>query len=148
MKSNYLHPTEEAGKQFYLRQLKGPVVMLNLLRFRETADYSTSPELAPSAPISGEAAYQLYMKHTTPFLIKSGGEVLFSGSAEAFLIGPQEESWDAVLVVRHQSAEVFLAFAGDEGYLKGAGHRTAALADSRLLPMMEGSMFGKQKIGE
>ncbi|MFT4667847.1 MAG: hypothetical protein ACI8YQ_001756 [Polaribacter sp.] len=141
MKNNYLHPSEEAGKQFYLRQHKGPVVMLNLLRFREIADYSETPELAPSNPISGKAAYKLYMKHTVPFLEKSRGEVLFSGSAGSFLIGPLEESWDSVLVVRHQSAEVFLAFARDEGYLKGMGHRRAALADSRLLPMSEGDMF-------
>ncbi len=145
MKNNYLHPTEEAGKQFFLRQLEGPIVMLNLLRFRETADYADSPELAPPNSISGKAAYQLYMKHTTPFLAKSGGEVLFSGSAGNFLIGPEEEAWDSVLVVRHRSTEAFLAFARDEGYLKGTGHRTAALADSRLLPMLEGDMFGRGK---
>lgn len=29
------------------------------------------------------------------------------------------------------------AFAADEGYLAGLGHRTAALEDSRLLPLVE-----------
>jgi hypothetical protein len=30
-----------------------------------------------------------------------------------------------------------MAFAVQEAYLAGIGHRTAALADSRLLPMVE-----------
>ena len=34
------------------RNLTGPVVMLNLLRFRPTADYTGHPDLAPPAPIS------------------------------------------------------------------------------------------------
>ena len=42
----YLTVTDEAGRAFFMRNIKGPVVMLNLLRFRETADYSASPELA------------------------------------------------------------------------------------------------------
>jgi hypothetical protein len=31
----------------------------------------------------------------------------------------------------------FLAFASDQSYLLGMGHRTAALEDSRLLPLVE-----------
>jgi hypothetical protein len=66
-----------------------------------------------------------------------GGEVLFSGDALPFLIGPADETWDAALAVRHKSAEVFLSFAQNKEYLAGVGHRTAALADSRLLPIVE-----------
>ena len=36
-----------------MRQTAGNVVMLNLLRFREVADYSAYPDLAPPTPISG-----------------------------------------------------------------------------------------------
>jgi hypothetical protein len=31
----------------------------------------------------------------------------------------------------------FLAFASDQGYLAGMGHRTAGVEDSRLLPLVE-----------
>ena len=41
------------------------------------------------------------------------------------------------MLVRQSSAQSFLAFAGDAGYLAGLGHRTASLADSRLLPLVE-----------
>jgi hypothetical protein len=37
--------------------IEGGLVMLNLLRFREVADYSANPELAPAAPISGAEAF-------------------------------------------------------------------------------------------
>lgn len=134
---NYLDATQEAGKNFVQRGIDGPVVMLNLLRFRKIADYSKFPALDPGEGISGAAAYKLYMKHTLPFLKEAGGEVLFSGKGGSFLIGPQAEQWDLVLLVRHQSTAAFLSFATDEGYLAIAGHRTAALSDSRLLPMAQ-----------
>ena len=111
--------------------------MLNLLKFNEVADYTAFPELAPETEISGQEAYRLYMKHTLPYLEEAGAEVLFSGKAGSFLIGPESESWDMVILVKHASIQQFLAFARNPGYLQGAGHRTAALLDSRLLPMDE-----------
>lgn len=133
----YLEPTQESGRALMLRRIEGGVVMLNLLRFREVADYSASPELALETPISGEAAYQLYMEHTLPFLRKSGGEVIFYGEGGQFLIGPTSERWDAAMLVRQRSIDDFMAFASDRDYLAGLGHRVAALADSRLLPLVE-----------
>ncbi len=109
--------------------------MLNLLRFRAVADYSQHPKLAPDAPISGREAYERYMAHTLPFLDEAGSALVFSGPAESGLIGPADEHWDHVLLVRHASRAAFLAFAQHDAYLAGAGHRTAALLDSRLVPV-------------
>ncbi len=133
----YLEPTQESGRAFFSRQISGSVVMLNLLRFRELADYSAAPDLAPASPISGAAAYRLYMEHTLPYLEKSGGEIIFFGKGGEFLIGPSEERWDAVMLVRQASMASFLEFASNQEYLAGIGHRLAALEDSRLLPLME-----------
>ena len=133
----YLQPTEESGRAFVRRGIKGEVVMLNLLRFRDVADYSTTPDLAPEKPISGVEAYERYMAHTMPYLIESGGELLFFGAGGAFLIGPQAERWDRVMLVRQRSVGAFMAFATNEAYLAGIGHRTAALVDSRLLPLVD-----------
>jgi uncharacterized protein (DUF1330 family) len=141
MKHKYLHPTQEAGKELFRRQIQGNVVMLNLLKFKEVADYSEAEELAPPSGISGKEAYQLYINHTLPLLKASGGEVLFNGKGGRFLIGPEAEKWDAVILVKHESLAKFMEFASDREYLKGVGHRTAALEDSRLLPIEEGSLF-------
>lgn len=135
-KKTYLEPNQEAGRAFLVRRLQGSVVMLNLLRFREVADYSATPDLAPPSPISGEEAYRRYMEHTRPFLEQSGGEVLFLGKGGDFLVGPPDERWDLAMLVRQSSVESFMAFASNADYLAGLGHRTAALQDSRLLPLV------------
>lgn len=137
MDDKYIMPTQEAGREFVMRQIEGSVVMPNLIRFRKIADYSAAPELIPGEPISGERAYQIYIQHTLPFLTESGGEILFMGEGGAFLIGPKSEYWDAVLLIRQNSVNSFLAFESNQDYMKGIGHRTAALEDSRLLPLVE-----------
>ena len=132
----HIDPTPAAGRALMLRGLKGPVVMLNLLRFRAVADYRTAPELAPAQPISGAAAYDLYVAHTLPWLARSGGAVLFDGDGGDVLIGPDGERWDRAMLIRQSSLNSFMAFADNTEYLAGLGHRTAALADSRLLPIV------------
>jgi hypothetical protein len=135
--TTYVEVTEEAGRAFFMRGVSGPVTMLNLLRFRAQADYSATPHLAPLEPIDGATAYQRYMDHTLPLLRASGGDLVFLGRGGPFLIGPPNERWDAALLVRQRSVADFMAFASDKAYLAGVGHRTAALEDSRLLPLVE-----------
>lgn len=135
--SNYIVPTQEGGKEFFINfQDKGKVVMLNLLRFKETADYTGLEDIKPDKTISGREAYNLYMKLAGPLIEKVGSKVLFFGECGSFLIGPENEKWDRMLLVEHRSAADFIAFARNEEYLKHAGHRKAALEDSRLLPIM------------
>lgn len=109
--------------------------MLNLLRFRDLADYSDFPDLAPAEPISGEAAYQIYSAHTLPLLAEVGGSAVFTGQGGQLLIGPPDTRWDRVLLVQYPDIAAFVAMTQNPEYHAGAGHRTAALEDSRLLPM-------------
>jgi len=133
----YLEPSRSAGTRFVQRGLEGPVVMLNLLRFREVADYSASPELAPAAPISGAQAFDRYVRHTLPFLRESGGDLMFLGAGGPFLIAPGDERWDLAMLIRQSSVASFLAFTSHRAYLAGLGHRAAALEDCRSLPLSE-----------
>lgn len=135
MKQPYLAPHPAALEKLLADGHKGPLVMLNMLNFREQADYSAVPELAPEKPVSGEQAYGLYIKAVAPLLAKHKGELLLAGSALHFLIGPENQHWDKVLLIKQNSAADFLAFIQDPDYLKIVGHRQAALADSRLLPI-------------
>ncbi len=131
----HLDPTAAAGRAFFSRPIAGPIVMLNLLRFRPIADYRAAPELAPDHPITGRAAYDRYIAHTAPFLTASGGRLLFQGECSTgFFIGPADEIWDYGLLVEHRDQASFLGFATHPGYLAGLGHRRAAVVDSRLLP--------------
>ena len=131
----HLNPTNENGRRFLERGFTGPVTMLNLLRFREWAEYSAFPELAPDAPTTGREAYDRYVAHTLPFLAAAGGEVQFLGEGGSYLIGPEDERWDVVMLVRHASVQAFMGMAENADYLAGLGHRVAALEDSRLLPI-------------
>jgi hypothetical protein len=141
MSARYLDVTEEAGRAFFMRRISGSVVMLNLLRFRAQADYSATPHLAPPQPIDGAAAYQRYIEHTLPLLRKSGGDIVFLGRGGPLLIGPPGERWDVALLVRQRSVSDFVAFASSQDYLAGIGHRTAALEDSRLLPLVQAELI-------
>ena len=131
----YLDPTDNNVMSLFARGIAGPVVMLNLLKFRKTADYSGFPEIEPESPISGVDAYQRYIDHTRPFLEQSGGEILYLGTGGKYLIGPENEGWDMAMLIKQSSVQSFIDFASNEDYLAGIGHRTAAVIDSRILPL-------------
>ena len=133
--TTYLEATQELGRALVMRGIKGPIVMLNLLRFRDVADYGHAPQLAPAEPISGAAAYDLYIEQVQPHLEAGGGKLLFKGEGGQFLIGPEAERWDLAMLVQQASLESFFAFAQMPGMDDILAHRTAALVDSRLLPL-------------
>ena len=133
----FFEVSPQQGAAFFGSPETGPVVMLNLLRFRERADYSHAPGLEPVGGCSGREAYDRYMREMLPLLEASGGAVLFSGTSAPFLIGPQDEIWDHVLLVRQASKAAFLAFASDPDAQRITAHRMAAISDSRLLPIRE-----------
>lgn len=137
MENYFLEPTQESGAALFSRNISGPVVMLNMLRLKEVADYSATPEIASNKPISGREAFQRYITHTMPFLKESGGELLLLGDGGQFFIGPTDDQWDVVMLVKQNSLASFMEFASNTEYLAGMGHRTAAVLDSRLLPIVE-----------
>ncbi len=113
-----------------LAQDAAPVTMLNLLRYRDQADYSAYPG---ETACSGREAYRRYSAGVVPLLESLGGKVLFLGGGLKTIIGPADESWDDVLIVRYPSAKTLLDMITSERYRAIAHHRTAALADSRLV---------------
>jgi len=50
---------------------------------------------------------QVIYKHTFSFLKEAGGELLFKGNANPYIIGPLEEEWDMISLVKHASKEEF-----------------------------------------
>lgn len=65
------------------------------------------------------------------------------GEASNYLIGPIDEVWDAVLLVKQRCVDDFLALEQNKEYMAGIGHRIAALEDSRLLPIIENKKGSK-----
>ena len=107
-----------------------PIVMLNLLRYREQAEY---PAGFDAAPCSGEEAYQRYGAVAAERVASVGGRIIWAGSADLTVIGPEHEKWDTVVLVEYPSRQAFAQMIGQPEYQAAAPHRTAALADSRLI---------------
>lgn len=106
-----------------------PIVMLNLLKFREQAQYLDASE----PPCSGREAYERYGSRAIGAVKAIGGEVLWYGSAVGSLIAPPDESWDEILLVRYPSIDAFVKIMMASEYQAFAKHRTAALEDARLV---------------
>jgi uncharacterized protein (DUF1330 family) len=106
----------------------GPVIMINLLRFKELADGIHAKD-----EISGAEAYVRYGAAAASFLERAGGRILLAVAAEQSVIGPEDGEWDLVVAVEYPSRGAFLAMTSDPGYLEIHPHRAAALAESRLI---------------
>jgi uncharacterized protein (DUF1330 family) len=112
----------------------GPVVMMNLLKFRETAAY---PADAGMAPCSGKEAYDRYQHAFTVAVgAISQAEVIYDGPCEQVFIGQagtDATDWDKLLLVRYPSRQHFLAMMADASYRDALVHRYAGLERTVLI---------------
>ncbi|MDA7418267.1 DUF1330 domain-containing protein [Xenophilus arseniciresistens] len=124
-----IDPTRETFKALFSRvPQEGPVVMLNLLAFREqAADGAQAPAR------TGRQAYAAYSEAVAPLLARVGASVQWLGDAHHALIGPPGEQWDEVLMVSYPSRDAFVAMIQSPEYKAIVHHRTAALRDARLI---------------
>jgi uncharacterized protein (DUF1330 family) len=127
MQEHYVQPSEEQLAALAAIQREGPVHMLNLVRFRERAEYPDGRSL------SGAEAYRAYSRAASPAFQRVGASQLWLASHELTLIGPAHERWDAVFVAAYPSGQAFLAMLQDPSYREAFKHRTAAVLDSRLI---------------
>ena len=122
----FLAPEEAQIRALAEREGSSPVVMLNLLRFRDQAT-------EPAEGMTGAEAYGAYSARVEPMLRQVGGRVVTALHCEQGVIGPVEPEWDMVIVVEYPSAGAFLEMIGTEEYLDAHRYRAAALLDSRLV---------------
>ena len=126
-----IEPTTEQISQFLAKMPEEvPIVMINLLKYREQAQY---PEGFDAEPCSGREAYARYSFHALQHVASVGGRPIWLGGVHTCLIAPAGEDWDDAVLVEYPSRQAFLTMLQNPEYLKIAAHRTAALADSRLI---------------
>lgn len=113
-----------------LDENQGPVLMLNLLRYREQANYEAD---SGETPCSGREAYERYGAHVLALIDRVGGKPCLSASALVTVIAPDSEQWDDMIIVRYPSVAAFKSMIFSEDYLAISFHRDAGLADSRLV---------------
>lgn len=104
----------------------GPVVMLNLMRFRERSLDGDG---------SGWDAYRRYSALTVPMIKARGGALIWTGYAKAIALGDGAlGQWDYVALVSYPSVAAFLDMMTSKDYEeKSDPHRINGCADHLII---------------
>ncbi|NNF66410.1 MAG: DUF1330 domain-containing protein, partial [Gammaproteobacteria bacterium] len=108
--NHHVDPEREQFEAFKKLPRDEPVMMLNLLRFRDKAVYEDGRD------VSGHEAYETYGKESGPIFARVGGEIIWHGKPECTLIGPRDEHWDLAFIARYPTAGAFLEMVTDPDY--------------------------------
>jgi uncharacterized protein (DUF1330 family) len=104
-------------KRYLAEDPGGPVVMLNLLRFKD----------------GGRESYEAYAKELEQtYLPRYGGQVLYVGDGSTPLVAEQGQDWDVVLLVQYPSRKAFSEMVADPDYQQVTHLRTDSLVEAVL----------------
>jgi uncharacterized protein (DUF1330 family) len=145
MVAGSVDPTRAQFDAFKALPRDVPIQMLNLIRLKPLAEYSEDHPNHGKG-MSGLEAYRAYGRDSAQVFGRVGGRQVWAGRPETVVTGPEEEAWDLAFIAEYPSAASFLAMVTDPGYREHVKHRTAAVADSRLIrlaPVTPGSGFGE-----
>jgi uncharacterized protein (DUF1330 family) len=113
-----IRPTKDQILELINAPDEGPVVMLNLLKFKASG---------------GSKEYGKYGDSVVQMVEKTGGKVLWLGKVDQTLIGPTDETWDAVALVQYPSRKAFIEMTSTKEYDSAHEHREGGLERTRLL---------------
>ena len=119
-----LLPDPLVAGRFFTGPDEGPFVMVNLLRFRDRAEYHDGSD----THLSGREAYDRYAEGVRPLIEALGGRVVDSGAVTGLLLGEVEDLWDAVGLVEYPSLGAFRDMALSPEMRAIEHHRMAGLA--------------------
>lgn len=143
--SGSVDPTREQFNAFKALPRDTPIQMLNLIRLKPIADYPAD-HANHGKGMTGLDAYRAYGAETATIFERLGARQIWAGRPEAVVTGPVDEHWDLVFIAEYPNAGAFLAMVTDAGYRETVKHRTAAVADSRLIrlaPLSGGPGLGE-----
>jgi uncharacterized protein (DUF1330 family) len=100
-----------------------PIYMVNLLKFKDKAEYPDKRE----TDLTGEEAYAIYGQEVRKHLEKVGGQPIFSGKVSRLMLGEVEDLWDVVAIAMYPNRKAMLDMLSDPEYIKSAQHRVAGL---------------------
>ena len=121
-----LYPTQEQLEALLADASDGPVVMVNLLRFKP----------------GGEAAYRRYATAMRRLVEGRGGRFLWSGRITSQVVGSGGESFEIVGLVEYPSRKVFVEIATSREVAEIGVHRSEGLEGQWLLAATAESLEG------
>ena len=121
---NAVTPTAEQIEGFIAPDAAGPIFMVNLLKFKERAEYEDGRE----TPLSGREAYALYAAEVATVITQVGGKLIFGANVERLMLGEVEELWDQVAIAMYPSRAAMFEMIQLAEYAAISVHRSAGLA--------------------
>lgn len=101
----------------------GPIYMVNLLRFREKAEYEDGRE----TDLTGREAYHLYGEGLRDVLARFGAEIIWTGDVTFLSLGQVEDLWDEIAVVKYPNRRALLQMSISDEWRAASVHRAAGL---------------------
>ncbi len=101
-----------------------PIYMINLLKFRERAEYPDGSD----SHLSGREAFLRYAEGIDKLLQEVGGSIEFSGEVRRLWIRSVEDLWDDVAIAMYPSRAALLAMMQLPAMEELGVHRNAGLA--------------------
>lgn len=130
--TGYVDPSRDNWQAFKDLPRDRPIHMLNLIKFRDLAEY---PEGHPNhgKGLTGREAYEIYKEGFQRVVANDGAAMVWEAPIECVVTGPADE-WDEAFVMGYPNSALFMAMVKNEEYVRDiVPHRTAAVADSRLI---------------
>lgn len=121
--ANAVIPTRDQALALFMSPEDGPFVMVNLLKFKERADYGDGKDQG----LTGREAYERYSNEMVKLVEKAGGRVLYAGKAVRMMIGECAPMWDMVGLVEYPSRAAFLEITRSPQFHEIERHRFAGL---------------------
>ena len=120
---NAVTPTAEQIEGSLAPDASGPIYMLNLLKFKEHAEYEDGRETS----LSGREAYTLYATEVAKVITQVGGKLTFGADVARLMLGEVEELWDQVAIAMYPSRTAMFEIIQLSEYADMSVHRTAGL---------------------
>lgn len=122
--TNAVFPGPEQVAAFFGGAEDGPFVMVNLLKFKNKAEYPDGSD----AELSGREAYARYGAAVRGCLESVGGSAVFAGAVTELMLGEADELWDMVALAQYPSRAAMMAMVQSPAYQAIEKHRIAGLA--------------------
>ncbi len=102
----------------------GPIVMVNLLKFKEKATYADGRD----TDLSGRKAYQLYAVKAAELVYKHGGQIINAGDTSFLTLGQCDPLWDEVALAYYPNRKALFEMSISQEWAEVSVHREAGLA--------------------
>ena len=137
MSETFIDPSRANFDAFKALPRDEPIHMLNLLLYRDLAEYPEGHQHHGNG-WTGRRAYEEYGKTSGPIFRRVGGEIVWRGRFQTMVTGPDGKRWHDGFVAQYPNSAAFMEMIKDPAYQLAVVNRTAALVDSRLIRFAPG----------